>query len=337
MKLTDIVNNAPDNKEILESFVITKDKLRQYDNILCSISGGSDSDILLDLCQKFDEAEKITYVFFDTGVEFSATKEHLKKLEEKYGITIEQAKAIKPIPTCCKEYGQPFLSKQVSEWIQRLQQHGFKWEDKPLEQLNEEYPNCRAALRWWCNDYPKCTNGRESMFNVGYNKYLKEFLIENPPQFKISNKCCTFAKKKVAEQFKKERNFDLSMYGVRKSEGGARASAYKNCFTSTDKDCDEYRPIFWYKEGTKREYEDYYGIEHSKCYTQYGLKRTGCAGCPFGRDFDDELKVMKEFEPNLYKAMNNIFGDSYEYTRMYGDFVKKQKQAKIESDFNENK
>lgn len=74
---------------------------------------------------------------------------------------------------------------------------------------------------------------------------------------------------------------------------------------------------------TKQAIKDAYDIEHSKCYTEYGLKRTGCAGCPFGRDFEYELEVIQKYEPKLYKAVNNIFGDSYEYTRKYREFVKK--------------
>lgn len=243
MELNEIIKAAPNDGTIVESIVITHSKLKRYEKILCSISGGSDSDILIDLCQKYDEADKITYAFFDTGLEFKATKEHLNFLEEKYGIHIERIRAIKPIPLCCKEYGQPFLSKQVSEWISRLQNHNFQWEDEPLETLLEKYPNCRAALRWWCNDFEKTASGRESSFNIAYNQYLKEFMIENPPQFKISNKCCHFAKKKVANKFKKNGKFDLNIYGVRKSEGGARRSAYKTCFTSNEEDGDEFYGI----------------------------------------------------------------------------------------------
>ena len=40
---------------------------------------------------------------------------------ERYGVTIHRVRAEKPIPVCCKIYGQPFISKQVSEWIERLQ------------------------------------------------------------------------------------------------------------------------------------------------------------------------------------------------------------------------
>lgn len=322
MELFDLIREAPETSRLItESIVITHAKFKQYKKILCSISGGSDSDILLDLCQKLDESEKITYAFFDTGLEFRATKEHICYLEEKYGVHIEKIKAIKPIPVCCKEYGQPFLSKQVSEWIERLQRHDFQWEDKPFELLYKKYPKCRAALRWWCNDFSKRKGGRESSFNIAYNQYLKEFMIKNPPKFRISNKCCHYAKKMVANRFKTTGRFDLNIYGVRKAEGGVRRSAYKSCFSSKDTGCDEYRPIFWYLSDTKKIYEEHYDIVHSKCYNDYGLKRTGCAGCPYGKNFEEELCVMNQYEPNLYEAVNTIFAESYEYTRAYRKFV----------------
>lgn len=322
MELFDLIREAPETSRLItESIVITHAKFKQYKKILCSISGGSDSDILLDLCQKLNESGKVTYAFFDTGLEFRATKEHICYLEEKYGVHIEKIKAIKPIPVCCKEYGQPFLSKQVSEWIERLQRHDFQWEDKPFEVLYEKYPKCRAALRWWCNDFSKRRGGRESSFNIAYNQYLKEFMIKNPPNFRISNKCCHYAKKMVANRFKTIGGFDLNIYGVRKAEGGARHSAYKSCFSSKDTGCDEYRPIFWYLNDTKKTYEEHYGIVHSKCYNDYGLKRTGCAGCPYGRNFEEELCVMNQYEPKLYNAVNTIFAESYEYTRAYRKFV----------------
>lgn len=62
---------------------------------------------------------------------------------------------------------------------------------------------------------------------------------------------------------------------------------------------------------------------HSDCYTEYGMTRTGCAGCPFGRDFEEELRVIQTYEPKLYTMVNNVFGKSYEYTIKYKDFVKK--------------
>lgn len=315
--------NIPHNKSIFDSFLVADSKFKKYENIICSISGGSDSDIMLDIFCKIDKS-KVTFVFFDTGLEYQATKDHLQALENKYGIEIVWIKAKKPIPTTCRKYGQPFISKQVSEWIERLQRHNFKWEDKSFEELYEEYPDCKAALRWWCNEW-----GEDSKFNISYNKGLKEFMMSNKPKFKISPKCCKYAKKDPVHDFikqeaKKKNYFDLNCYGVRKAEGGARSSAYPNCFTNNEAkgDIDEYRPIFWYKDFTKKVYESFFDIEHSKCYSEYGLTRTGCAGCPFNQDFEEELNIIQDHEPKLFNAVNNIFKESYEYTRAYRKFVK---------------
>lgn len=328
MNLDEILEQAPKNNLIGDSIIVTYAKLRQYKKILCSVSGGSDSDILVDLCQKFGDAKKITYVFFDTGLEFKATKEHLVYLEQRYRIEIRRIRAVKPVPLCCKMYGQPFLSKQVSEWIERLQRHDFQWEDESFEILYQRYPKCRAALRWWCNDFERKSEGKESSFNIGYNQYLKEFMIANPPQFKISNKCCHYAKKLVAKHFKEQEKFDLNIYGVRKAEGGARKNAYKTCFSSNDEGCDEYRPVFWYLADTKNVYEAHYKIQNSRCYSEYGLRRTGCAGCPYSKKFEDELEAMRQYEPQLYRAVNRIFSQSYAYTRRYWNFVREMRNDK---------
>lgn len=316
----DVLEECPENEVIADNMarayaIINSDK---YDKIVCSVSGGSDSDVMLDICRRVDKNNRVEYVWFDTGLEYQATKDHLKFLENKYDIEIKSYKALKPIPICCKKYGQPFLSKYVSEMMQRLQSHKFKWEDKTFEELYKEYPKCKVALQWWCN-----TN-KSLWFNIERNKYLKQFIIKNPPTFLISNKCCQYAKKDVVHKLIKDNHYDLEINGVRKAEGGIRDAIYKNCFSENDEH-DVYRPLFWYKNSDKEEYERRFNITHSECYSKYGLKRTGCACCPYGRDFEFELEVAKEYEPKLHKAISNIFGDSYEYTRKYREFVEKMK------------
>ena len=322
MDIYEIFKTCPKNKTIVDNFIraysiINNDK---YKNIVCSISGGSDSDVMLDICTKVDENKKIEYVYFDTGLEYKATKDHLNYLENRYNINITRYKAIKPIPLTSIKYGQPFLSKRVSEMMMRLQRHNFKWEDEPFEILYERYPKCKSALQWW-------TNSNESIrLNIDYNKYLKDYIIQNPPTFNISNKCCQYAKKDLIHKIIKDNKYELSISGIRRSEGGARAIAYKSCFDENESLCDNYRPLFWYTNDDKLVYENHYNIIHSKCYTQYGLERTGCAGCTFGKDFENELNVIEKHEPNLYKAVNNIFKDSYEYSRNYKKFVNKMKE-----------
>ena len=80
-----------------------------YTKISCAISGGADSDDMMDICYLCDNDKKVAYVWCDTGLEYQATKDHLKYLEEKYGIDIIRIRAAKSIPTSCREYGQPFL------------------------------------------------------------------------------------------------------------------------------------------------------------------------------------------------------------------------------------
>ena len=310
----DYIENCT-NAQIIKYLLTTRNKIETYSNIVVSISGGSDSDIMLDMFTKFDEDKKVKYVFFDTGLEYDATKKHLEYLEHKYDIKIDRVKAIKSIPTCCNEYGQPFLSKQVSEMISRLQSHNFKWEDKPFEELYKEYPNCKCALLWWCN-----AKGDKSSFNINRNKLLKEFLIANPPQFKISNKCCTYAKKNVSKKYNKENQTELNVVGVRKSEGGVRATSYKSCFNTKEDTYDEYRPLFFFSDEDKLDYKNYFDIKYSDCYEVWGMKRTGCVGCPYGRKLEEELILMQEYEPKFYKAVCNIFSNTYEYTKLYREF-----------------
>jgi 3'-phosphoadenosine 5'-phosphosulfate sulfotransferase (PAPS reductase)/FAD synthetase len=292
----------------------------KFKRIIVSVSGGSDSDLIVDIISKI--TPNAEYVYFDTGLEYAATKEHLDYLEQRYDIKIQKIRAKTPVPLACLQTGQPFISKHVSEFISRLQRNNFKWQDKPYEELLEEYPTCSSALKWWCND--KGRGMETSFFNINRNKYLKEFMIENPPTFKISNKCCDLAKKHTSHGYADVE--DLMVIGIRKAEGGVRIR-YNSCTSLTDSE-KTYRPIFWYTQDDKNDYEQHMGIKHSRCYSEYGLKRTGCAGCPFGRDFEFELEVLEKYEPRLFNAACKIFKDSYEYTRQYKAFRReKEKQA----------
>lgn len=327
------------NFAIFDGYAKAQSVIQRCNTAVCSISGGSDSDIVLDIIHNVDENGKVTYFWIDTGLEYTATKEHIDYLEQKYGITIERIKAAKSIPACVREYGVPFLSKYVSEQMMRLQAHGFKWEDKPLQELLAEYPNCKTALQWWSNAYYSDEKGEVKMsrFAIGRNKWLKEFIMQNPPDFPISNKCCDYAKKKPAKLFIKEHDADLDITGIRKAEGGIRSANFKTCFSpSKSKGCDTYRPVFWYTDHDKKVYEEHFDVMHSRCYTEYGLKRTGCVGCPFSPRISEELAVIREHEPKLYRAAMFVFGKSYEYTKKYREFQKMMNQKVKEEKQNDS-
>ena len=323
MTFQEVLSEAPNNFVIQNALERCFDITKEHRKILCSCSGGSDSDVMLDMLIRCGVAEKTDFVFFDTGIEYAATMEHLDFLEGKYGIRILRERAIHPVPIAVRDYGQPFWGKFVSEMIYRLQKHGFTWEDRPFEELIVQYPNCKTALEWWCN----VTQGKSDQYAIKRAPYLKEFMIENPPWFLISDKCCTYAKKKVAEKFTMGGGYDLSCIGIRQSEGGIRAASHKTCF-SKDKGIDHFYPVFYLRDADKEEYCTWYGVTHSRCYTEYGLERTGCFGCPFGKRFEEELRIIEDFEPKLLRAAHHIFRDSYEYTRQYLKFREEKKNAK---------
>lgn len=117
---------------------------------------------------------------------------------------------------------------------------------------------------------------------------------------------------------------DCAVLGIRRAEGGVRAISYKTCY-SPEGNPKTYRPLFFYKDKDKEEFEKQFEIIHSDCYKVYGFRRTGCVGCPFNINIINELDSIKQYEPKLYKACWNLFGESYEYTKKYRAFQKKMK------------
>lgn len=311
--LQKLLEEAPADLIIHKTLMTMNAKLETFSRPLIRISGGSDSDNVMELVEMLRGDRPVTYVFFNTGMEYQVTKEHLERLESKYRIGIQRRNAVVPVPLGVKKYGYPFISKWVSDRIERLQKHGFQWEDGTLDDLSAKYPGCRSALRWWCNEW------ENKKKNISWNPWLKEFLMENPPGIPISDGCCKGAKKDTGDAADIEFNPDLSVFGLRKAEGGVRDGAYEGCFSpASDKSpIPEYRPCHFWKKEQKELFEDWRYINHSLAYSLYGLPRTGCACCPFGKGFEQELEVARIYEPNLYTAACVVFGKAYEYTRLY--------------------
>jgi hypothetical protein len=50
------------------------------------------------------------------------------------------------------------------------------------------------------------------------------------------------------------------------------------------------------------------------------MDRTGCVGCPFGKNYENEIALVEKYEPKFHKAILKLFGESYEYTRKFEAF-----------------
>lgn len=319
------IKQAP-TATIFDGLIKAKSVLNSHNNIMVSVSGGADSDNMIDIVEHLrprDDKHRVTYVWFDTGVEMDTTKRHLVYLENKYGITILRERGETQVAGAVRNVGYPFYSKKFSEYIGRLQKHNFQWEDEPFDVLLKKYPNCKAALRWWCNNW-KDEPHKPLQSEIASAKYLKEFMIENPPTFSISNRCCNESKKKVGDATYKKYNFDIQLIGIRKAEGGARSTSIKSCMAD-GRHGKQYYPLFWWKAEDKTAFENTYDITHSDAYTVYGCKRTGCAGCPFAGRYSKELAMLHQYEPKLANAVEHIFAPAYEYANKYQEYKNMRK------------
>lgn len=224
----------PQKFQAITGIIMTR--LRQHPNAICSYSGGADSDIMIDLIETARKIApslpKVRYVFFNTGLEMKATKDHVKETAEKYGVEIEEARPKVNIVQATRRHGVPFVSKIMSGGLEEWQKKGVPMaiadeyneaEDKAAkrQELSERYPKCESLINFICC----CNRAGEPRPNIqlviNSSKYMREFIMENPPDFQISARCCDYCKKQLAHRVQK--SFEMVITGERRDEGGMRS------------------------------------------------------------------------------------------------------------------
>lgn len=331
---------APAKFTAIQSIIAKR--LTEHPNAICSYSGGADSDIMIDLIEKTRKAFElppVKYVFFNTGLEMKATKDHVKATAEKYGVEIETVRPKVNIVLASRKYGIPFVSKIMSGGLHEWQKKGVpltiadeysEAEDKAAkrQELRERYPHCESLINFLCC----CNRDGEPRPNIqlviNSSKYMLDFIKENPPCFQVSADCCTYCKKNIAHQVQK--GFEMVITGERRDEGGMRSvprSGEANsamCFSETATGQYRLRPLYYVSDEDKAWYKSVYGIRYSDAYEVYGLTRTGCCGCPISYKAVEDLKMIEPFEPNVVKAAWAIFGESYRYRMQYNKYKAKR-------------
>lgn len=336
--------DSPAKFQAIQGIIITR--LKQYPSAICSYSGGSDSDIMIDLIERtrkmFNDAcgrevlKPVKYVFFNTGLEMQAIKDHVEVTAEKYGVEIEEIRPKIGIVRAVKMCGLPLLSKDTSEKLSRWQKKQLPLsivreydnaDDKKqkYQELKERYPKCVQVINWLCGCDKSGEEGTSVLFTARKYKYFLEFLEENPPLFNVSSKCCDYCKKQPAHEAQK--GYEMVITGERKAEGGVRASGQTGgCFKELQNGQYRFRPLYYVSDKDKAWYKEHYGIKYSDAYEVYGLTRTGCCGCPISYKAVDDLEKIRPYEPNVVKAAWSIFGDSYRYRQKYNEYKAKRRE-----------
>lgn len=337
---------APQKFEAIKAIIARR--LHDHPNAICSYSGGSDSDILLHLLQQVISLfglNPISYVFFNTGLEMSATRRHVREMADAYGVKIDEVRPKKNVVLATREHGVPFLSKLVSAGIEEIQKknvplsiHDEYWaaDDKAAKraELRERFPKCESAINFVC-----CCNSQgeprpNAQISISSSAYLLDFLRDNPPDFKISCRCCDYCKKQIAHRV--QRPFDMVITGERRAEGGMRSVPRKDntslCFAETADGKFRMRPLYYVTDADKQWYKDFYGIRYSDAYEVYGLKRTGCCGCSISARAASDLEIIRPYEPNLVKAAWAVFGDSYRYRAAYEAYKAERRSKRGEKE-----
>jgi len=298
-------------------FRIKRDYERTGGQIYLSFSGGKDSTVVAELIKMTKLPTDIPFVFANTGIELTATLEHVKEYDYS---NIVLVKPRKPAVKIWKEDGRPIRSKIKSEALGTYQRHL----DDPLGTSRTRQLISGEAEK----DLKK--TGKKTMYSLA----KKDFHLLHPDlEYKIANKCCHYMKKMPFKDFAKQNDMYGTFTGVRANEGGVRAAAYSSCVHIKklgDKEYVTSMPIFDWTDDMMEEFIKFYNVKLSRAYTEYGMERTGCMACPFSKDIQFDLKTIHDHEPIKYKAsmkmLKHVYMDSgvechwdEEYTKEYNE------------------
>ena len=130
--------------------------------------------------------------------------------------------------------------------------------------------------------------------------------------------CCYKMKKEPAHKWEQENNRHIAITGMRAEEGGMRNQNGCTIFDDNNK-LKKFHPI----KVVSEEWEDWfikkYNVELCELYyPPYNFKRTGCKGCPFALDLQEQLDKMKELLPNDYKQCEILWKPVYDEYRRIG-------------------
>lgn len=266
---------------------------KQYDlenNAYLSFSGGKDSTVLHYLLDLALPGNKIPRLFINTGIEYEYIVDFVKKLEQKDS-RIQIVNSNVNIKKMLEIEGYPFKSKEHSLKL-------GEWQKGSIAKSNIYYKEMSGKSRYAC---PK--------------KLLYQY--ERNFKLRLSDKCCYRLKKDISHKWEKENKKHILMTGMLAEEGGQRANLINCIITKKDKVV-KFHPLLVCSTDFENYFIEKYDIELCKLYyPPFNFKRTGCKGCPYSLDLQEQLDIMGKYLPEEKRQCERIWKPVYdEYRRI---------------------
>lgn len=283
---------------------VIKTTIKKYgeQNFYISFSGGKDSTVLHHLIDEAIPGNKIPRVFINTGIEYEFIRKYvidLKQKDDRFVIFNSNVNITKML----HDKGYPFKSKEHSCKLAMYQSKGIN--TKSIERYLDE------------NNSFKCPD-----------KLMYQFTDEF--ELKISDRCCYELKKHPIQRYEKESGRNISILGLRMGEGGQRANHNGCVVFNKNHSLRKFKPlnpcnddfIEWYIQRNDIKLCTLY-------YPPFNFHRTGCKGCPYSINLQEQLEIMDKYLPNERKQCELIWKPIYNEYRRIGYRLKRIEEKRL--------
>lgn len=315
-------------------------------NSYVSDSGGLDSRVNSEILDIALPGNNIPRVYFNTGIEYKEMLDFMRERAKKDPRIVIINSGIN-IKNMLNDNGYPFKSKQHSHnlGIYQNQKDIIDCDDNDFIRsqgedkvdIVEEYGEQREVK------YKDYHIPLTLVRYLGVEETSTKFRCPNKLRFqfkkdyglKVSDMCCYKLKKDVAVKYQKESGRTITITGMRKEEGGQRASI--GCvITDKDNNLVKFHPLLVVSKEFELEFIKRYNVDICKLYKPpFNFDRTGCVACPYALNLQEELNRLYKYLPNEYYKAINIWKPVYdEYIRI-GYRLKYYPHEKIEVNLDE--
>lgn len=262
------------------------------DNFYISFSGGKDSTVMSALIDMAIPNNKIPRVYANTGIELNMIRDFvldMAKTDDRI-VIIKPSVPIKPM---LEKDGYPFKSKVHAHCVALFQSGSDN-------KMVLGYQGLRPET-WHSRTCPK----------------ILKYQFTDKCNLKISDMCCVRMKEEPLINWAKENNKPYSIIGIMRDEGGRRSRS--QCLAFSGNKLKAFQPLIPVTKQWEEWFIEYYNVKICDIYKEpYNFPRTGCKGCPFAINLQEELDMLEKYFSNERKQCEAIWKPVYDEYRRIG-------------------